>query len=226
MSELSITRRVVLVLGLSVLLVLTALSLFHGVRIAWADAHSLGARWLVSEWRESRGPGFTPERWQKASDDLTSTLAVTPDNPQLYDDLAFLHASRGQIMGYGEPGTPLRTYQEKLFDEAILYYRQASALRPTFPFSWAYLAMAKQLREQDDPELWLAFDKALRFGYTESAVRVVLTQIACAHWDELPTTRKQGIVRMVEDAPLKARGKLLDIGYEKGIVLVPRMRAG
>jgi hypothetical protein len=226
MNRLTLPQRLMLVVGLALLLALMGASLFQSVRVGWADANSLGARWLVSEWRESRGPGFTPERWQQARDVLTSTLSITPDNPQLYDDLGFLHASRAQLLGYGEPGSPLRIYQEKLLEESIVHYRQATVLRPTFPFSWAYLAMAKDLRGQDDAELWLAFDKALRFGYTESAVRIVLTHIACAHWDELSPQRKQGIIHMVEVAPLKARGKLLDIGYDKGIVLVPRLRAG
>jgi hypothetical protein len=192
-------------------LVVALLSLWFGGMAAWGDAKALSARWLVAEWREGRGPAFSPDVWVQTRDQLRSAVQTTPDNPQLYDDLGYLHAARAQAMGVTEPGSIVQGYQLKLLDEAIVQYRTAAQLRPTFPYSWAYLAMAKELRGQPDDEMWLAFDKAMHFGATESAIRTVLAQIAFAHWKPLTPERKAAIQRMLADTPLEPRQRLLDI---------------
>jgi hypothetical protein len=217
MKALTMRQRLVLATCLPLLVLVMGLSLWFGLRAAWGDANSLSTRWLVSEWREGRGPNFNPDTWNKARDELRNTLKTTPGNAQLHDDLGFLNAARAQALGTTQPGSVIRNFQDKLLDEAIINYRTAAQLRPTFPFSWSYLAMAKELRGEQDTELWLAFDKALRFGNTESSVRTVLVYIACAHWATLSPERKASLLQMVASTPKDARARLMDIFTGKGI---------
>jgi hypothetical protein len=200
-----------------VLIALACLSAWHGGRASWGDASALSARWLVTEWREGRGPAFSPELWQDTKSQLVEALQITPGNAQIYDDLGFLHAARAQALGTTETGGILQGYQFRLLDEDIVNYRAAAALRPTFPYSWAYLALAKQLRGQRDDELWLSFDRAMRYGATEVAVRWVLAQIAYEQWNTLDSVRKAKVAMMVKQAPQGPRGKLLALAQEHGI---------
>lgn len=215
MSRLTSQQRIVLAVCLPLVLFFVGLSLWHGVRAAWGDAMTLSARWLVAEWRENNGPAFTPALWVQAHDDLRDGLRITPDNPQLYDDLGYLHASRAQAIGPTEADTPLGKYQRQLLDDAIDHYRVATRLRPTLPYSWVYLAKAKELRGQLDAELWQAFDKALKLGSGEAAVRLVLVEIACAHWNNLPTVRQNGITNLLAITPPHHRSKLVSVAKAK-----------
>jgi tetratricopeptide (TPR) repeat protein len=195
------------VLGLS--------SLWYGGLAAIADASSLAARWWVSEWRVGRGPSQDPKNWNKARTALQFAIKITPDDPQLYDDLGYLYAERGVLIGAPEDGEPLKAYQTEMFDEAIANYRTATSLRPTFPYSWVYLALSKSLRGQDDDEMWAAFDKAVKFGKNEAGVQQPLARIAFPRWQALSSERKLAITSMVENAHAKAQ--LQDMAQQSGI---------
>lgn len=177
-------------LAAAALAAFAALSLWHGGRAAWSDAQSAQTRWQVSQWRSGAGPAASAAQWLEARDTLQGALQTAPDNAQLLDDLGFLHASRAQSLGAPAPDSAAHALQQELLASAIANYRAASALRPTFPYTWAYLALAKQLRGELDAELWLAFDKALRYGRTEPGVRPALTQLALANWAALGAERQ------------------------------------
>jgi tetratricopeptide (TPR) repeat protein len=227
MSPLTAKQRLVLAVCLPLVLLFAGLSLWHGLRAAWGDASTLSARWLVAEWREDKGPGFTPALWLQTRNDLLDGLKITPDNPQLYDDLGYLHASRAQAIGPTEADSPLGTYQRQLLDSAITHYRMATQLRPTMPYSWVYLAKAKELRDKLDAEMWQAFDKALRLGSGEAAVRLVLVEIACTHWGDLSPTRQNDIGNLVAITPPHHRSKLLSVAKAANCPLVlPTLPSG
>lgn len=196
-----------------------ALSLRYGGGAALADASTLQARWVVSEWRLGRGPAFSPELWLHTRDALRQALRLTPDNPQLFDDLGFLQASRAEGMGAPEPHSAAWIYKQKLLSESVASYRAATALRPTFPYGWAYLALAKHRLGEQDAELWTAFDKAMQYGRNEAGVQPALAEIAFSEWPELSQTRQQKIDAMVSTAQYTQRNKLLAMATQKGVVL-------
>ena len=195
------------------------LSLWHGGRAALSDASSLSARWVVDEWRAGRGPAFTPELWLITRNSLQQALVTAPDNAQFYDDLGFLYASRAQALGAPAVGGPVFNYQQGLLDQAIINYRAATKLRPTFPYSWGYLALSKHLRQTLDDELWSAFDKALRYGRNEAGVQPPLAQVAFSHWPDLTDIRRNNIVQMVASAQPKARANLQNMAAQAGVTL-------
>jgi len=187
---------------------------------AWSDAKSLQAHWLVGQWRDGTGPAYSLSRRQQAHDDLQAALRLTPGNAQLLDDLGFLNAGRAMALGKPETGTSVHILQQAMFARAITYYRAASVLRPTFPYTWAYLALAKHFKGEADPELWLAFDKALRYGRNEAGVQPAMAQVAFAHWKDLSPERKAQIAGMIKDAQPVPREKLMDLALENGVVLL------
>lgn len=212
-------RRVALMGAGVVLLTLGALSLRYGGSAALSDAGVLRAQWVVSEWRADRGPAFTPELWLATRDSLNRAVAITPDNAHLFDDLGFLQASRAQGMGDPKPNSPAWVYKQALLAQCIVSYRAASRLRPTFPYSWVYLALAKHKKGEQDAEYWVAFDKALRYGRNEAGVQPALAEMAFADWTALGTDRQRLIESMVATTQAAQRIRLLAMAVQSGVVL-------
>ena len=202
-----------------ILVAFAALSLWYGGAAALSDTNALRSRWLVNQWRDGTGPVYSPPLWQQTHDELQAALRVTPGNAQLLDDLGFLNAARA--MGAGTPAVGTANYdlQQKLFADAVGNYRAATVLRPTFPYTWAYLALAKQLKGETDSELWSSFDKTLRYGRNEAGVQPAIARVAFAHWAGLSLERKTEIIAMINTAQPTPRKKLLDLAQQSGVVL-------
>ena len=212
-------RRIGLALILIFVTVFAALSLWHGSSAAWADASALHARSIVDNWRDGNGAAFTPQLWQDTHDDLQAALRTTPGNPQLLDDLGFLYAARAQGFGTPDPGSQALQMQQQLLANAAVSYRAATDLRPTFPYSWAYLALVKHLQGQRDTEFWVAFDKAVQYGTNEAGVQPALGQIAFAQWSSLGPDRQRRIEHMVNTAQAASKARLLIMAEQNGVTL-------
>lgn len=221
-SALSLGQRVGVALVLMVLLIFGLFSFWYGGRAAWTDAQTLQARWQVNLWREARHGAPTAERWQYTVDQLASAHVMDPGNAQLLDDLGFLYALGAQGLGSPVIGSAVDLQQQDLLMRAVQSYRAATNLRPTFPYAWGYLALAKQMQNEPgepDAEYWLAFDKSLQFGQNEAGVQPTLAFLAFSQWDTLSSGRKQAITRMVATAHPASRQVLLDIAVKAHVTL-------
>ena len=219
MSTAALRNRIAVSAAALILAVFALLSLFHGGRIAWSDADTLATRWTVTQWRVNRGPVQTTELWLRARDELQAALQITPDNPQLHDDLGYLHASRAQAMGWPKYGSEQETLRQNLLTEAISRYRAATVLRPTFPYSWAYLALTKQLKGEINAEFWVAFDKALRYGRTEAGLQPTLVQMAFAQGKTLSPERQSLVFSMITSSQGAARKQLATMIEQNGVTV-------
>jgi hypothetical protein len=199
-----------------------ALSLWHGGRIAVSDFDTLAARWSIREWSDKRNAAPSPEIWEQARDTLQGALQITPDNPQLLEDLGYLHAVRAQAMGWPKMDSPEETVRQNLLAQAIDDYRASTALRPTFPQPWAYIALSKHLKGTQDAEFWVAFDKALLFGSFAEGVPPVLAKLAFAQWTKLAPQRLEFVTTMINSSRGPTRQTLLGM-IEKAGVVVPGM---
>lgn len=209
-----------LLAGLVLLLAgLAGASLYFGGRAAWSGAQAIPARWLVTEWRAGEGPAATPERWEQALQELRAALQTGPESAELHSDIAFLHAERAVALGTPPENAEDLVYQQALLDQAITHYRAATALRPTFPYAWAYLALALHYRGQTDAPMWAAFDKALAFGVNEGGVQQALATVAFAHWNALGRERQQLVTGMVAASHSNVRPLLLELAQSFGVDL-------
>lgn len=211
--------RATLLVGLLGLAVVAAVSLWFVLQAAWADASTLGARATVNEWRDGSGPAITPELWERTRAQLQSALDSTPGNAQLHDDLGFLHAARSEGLGNVRIGSADHRLQQSLMDEAIAHYRAACALRPTFPYTWAYLALSKHYRGQHDDEFWSAYDHAMQYGRSEAALQGAIAEMAFALWPKLGAQRQQAIATMVATAKETSRTTLREMAQHAGVQL-------
>lgn len=212
-------HRAGIALALIFITVFAALSVWFGLAAAWSDAGSLRPRWLVNQWRDGQGPVYSLPLWQQTRNELQAALALTPDNAQLFDDLGFLDAWRAYGLGTPIADDPDHALQQSLLSDAIANFRQATVLRPTFPYTWTYLALAKHLTGEHDTEFWQAFDKALHYGHTETGVYQALGQIAFANWNTLGAERQRSVTAMVSNAPVVSRENFLQLAEDVGIRL-------
>lgn len=204
------------------LLGFAGLSLWHGGRIALSDMESVSARWTVRVWGEGVGLVHSPETWTKTHDKLQNALQLTPDNALLLEDLGYLYASKAQAMGWPKMDSPEETERQALLATAIDHYRAATELRPTFPYPWAYMALAKHMKGTQDDEFWVAFDKSLQFGLYADGVQPVLAKLAFAQWTNLTPQRRELVTVSINAAKGKTRRMLLGMIAKSGIA-VPGM---
>lgn len=215
-------RQATLVLALAGVAAAAAASLWFVLHAAWADAGTLAARNTVTGWRDGSGPTATPESWERTRTRLLAGLDTTPNNAQLHDDLGYLYAARSQGLGTTPPDSPEHSLQQNLMDQAITHYRLACALRPTFPYTWAYLALAKHYRGIHDPEFWTALDRALQYGRNEAALQPTLGEMAFDLWPKLGAQRQQTIATMVATAKQAPQANLHAMAQRAGVELPPR----
>lgn len=201
--------------------VVAAYTLWHVVPAAWSDASTLAARSLVAAWAEETPPRINPQDWAVARKRLEDGIAISPDHAQLRAELGYVYFARAQSMGKLSAQSPFFSLQMDLLDLAIEQYRVACALRPTFPYTWAQLALTKHYRTQVDSELWTAFDQAMRFGKTEAALQPVLTEIALMRWDVLDPQRRQAVADMIRQAKPKKKTALTQMVRQAGVQLEP-----
>jgi hypothetical protein len=217
--RLSLLAKAALPLACAFLALFAMLAGRQAFNAALADADTLHARWLVAQWRANTGPMPSHALWQQAQLDLRAARERTPGNAQILDDLGYLYAGLAIGMGSPEFATPEHDLQQNLLRETLNSYRQATSLRPTFPYTWAYLAQSKQLLGQADAEMWQAFDKAVRYGRNEPGVQMAIAHVAFAHWATLDRQRKTTVSSMIEAARPEPRKALHQLAADNGVVL-------
>jgi hypothetical protein len=214
-------RKLVFVAGLFGLVIAGAASLWFVLQAAWADASSLRARNTVISWREGTGSKVTDERWQRTLSELQEALETTPGNAQLHDDVAYLYASRSESMGMLPLDTPEYQQQQDLMDQAIRHYRTACALRPTFPYTWVNLALAKHSRGNHDAEFLAAYDRAMHYGHTEADLHKVLAQLTYSQWSRLGPQRQQTFANVAASAKTSSGMMFKLLAQRAGVQLPP-----
>ncbi len=207
-----IFRRMAVIFLMLAIAGLAMLSLWHGVLNATADAKVLRSRWMANQWRSDTGITISSDLWQQVVEDHQSALQMAPDNAELLDNLGFLYAGLASGINESAPNTDDHALQRSLFVEALNSYRQATHLRHTFPYSWMHLAQVKFSMGEIDAELWIAYDKAFRYGHNEPGVQLALARIAFAQWENLDDIRKAQITQMIDQAPPSTKRDLLDLG--------------
>lgn len=219
MSTATLGHRLAVTSSFLLLAAMGVLSVWHGGRMAWADVETLAARWTISDWRRGRGPVITRDLWARKRDDLRLGLQFAPDSAQLLDDLGYLYSSRAIAMAWPKYGSEEDQLRQSLLTDAIINYRAATVLRPTFPYSWAYLALTKQLRGELDSEFWVAFDKALQYGRNESGLQLTLAEMAFAQGKALSPERQQLVFSMIISSQGAVRKQLAALIDQNGVTV-------
>ena len=175
-------------IGVTLLFVfcLLASGLYYAGHAAISDMLSVRVHSELSQLRE-RGHMPTPMQWREYHAALEAALSFAPDNPHYYEDTAYLYAVRGvAAMRFPSISKPL-------LGKALIYYQGAVSLLPMSSRTWANIALAKHYLDQNDAELWGAFDKAMEYGSNEPNTQVTLFTIGLQRWSDLEPQRQAAL---------------------------------
>ena len=197
--------------ALTGVLLLGAISaVWVGGRAAWADMLQLQVRYNISRWQAGTAPLPPIAAWGEARNALMQALAITPDDPQIHENLGYLYGLRALS------SKDIPELYQAMLGQAQVYSRNATRLRPMSPHPWANIALASHYRGDAGAPLWDAFDRAMAYGQREPSVQVTLAEVGFARWGELTEPRRSQLLAMVNQALPHSKGPLLEIARRYG----------
>lgn len=128
---------------------------------------------IITLWQEE-GLTQSPEQYQKAREAVYKANQSHPNHP-LYIDLIGQINEWGAIAGYED--------QQQALQQAKLRYLQATKIRPTWPVTWASLAMVKWRLQEFDDEMLLYLNRADQFGPRKPEVNVLFSELGLALYE-------------------------------------------
>ncbi len=218
----SLARRVLRVLALAVLAWACVAAVAVIVPAARADLATIHTRWQIEQWSLGKAPQPGIVAWGKARNAIADALRITPNDPNLHENLAYLYASRAQL------SAAVPDLATSFMSQALASYQAAARLRPMSGSTWANIALASHtlqpqpVEQANHPEappplLWQAFDKAMAYGQREPAVQQALAHVGFARWDELSPERRTALLAMTTLAAPHAQPALAEIAQRHGL---------
>jgi tetratricopeptide (TPR) repeat protein len=125
---------------------------------------------ILFEW-QTEGDKQSETQYLVAKSAIQHALSNHPSNP-LYVDIM------GQIYEWGT----IAEYENEQFglEQAKLYYLKATQMRPSWPVTWASLAMIKWRSQEFDEKLLFYLEQANRFGPLKPEVHVIYSELGLA----------------------------------------------
>lgn len=165
--------------GLAIVVLVGGFTGWHAWRIVDSDFTVLEARLLVDRWTgEDRA--WSVGNWFRAHDANAAALLITPDNPDLHDQLGllFLMAARDSASRPEQ--------RQRLFELAAAHQLASLKLRPFHGVGWAALAESMQEISPGSAETWQAWRNARRYAELEFPVQFGLVRVGFMGWQQAP----------------------------------------
>jgi len=172
-----------------------------------ADWSTMRWRHEITGWAEQRASP-PPEHLQEAITTLIDALALTPDDPALIEHLGIAIELRAA-------GSPPGSEAQRLYLAAALFhFRNAAALRPTSPYTWANILLAKYRLGEIDEEFFGAMRHALDFGPWEPAVQLIVADAGLGAWDRLDSGLRGRVSENLQRASVRQADALVRIATD------------
>lgn len=171
-----------------------------------ADLAIIKTRWQIDQWASGKAPQPSIVAWGKARNAVAEAIRITPLDPNLHENLAYLYASRAQASAFAPD------LARDLMQQALASYQRSVQLRPMSGPTWSNIAAALHSLATEEREtaealstMWAAFDKAMAYGQRDPGVQLVLADIGFARWESMSATRQQALLAMVDAATAETR---------------------
>lgn len=125
---------------------------------------------ILAEW-QIEGNQQSEQQYLLAKNAITSALDSHPDNPLYVDIMAQIY-EWGAIAEYEDTAEAL--------EKAKIYYLSATQLRPSWPVTWASLAMIKWRSQEFDDEILTYLNQANKFGPLKPEVHILFAELGLA----------------------------------------------
>lgn len=134
----------------------------------------------------------------------SDSLGYMHDNPWALEGLGAIDLARMRVSTI--PREALAVTRS-----ARARFRQALLQRPTSPFLWANLALAKLYLDEIDDELLTALRHADELGPWEPTVQQTVLFVGLAAWQDLDPDLRQNLARAIERGATRNTRKMFDI---------------
>jgi len=173
----------------------------HAVRMGSADSVVHDALRSMAVWSAKRTwPDL--DQWLAVRNDLAHAARLAPGDPATRDTLGVLHVQRA--------GTP------QFMDLAHEHFAAALMLRPSSPYSWASIAMARYGLGKTDRIFEAALVNAMRLGPSEAEVQATVADLGLAVWDEVAPATRTAIEQAIGAGMRRNPMEMLQISQRRG----------
>ena len=164
-------------------------SLWLGGRLLVSAFKSYQASRFLTSWEQQRQIP-SEQAWQVGLAAAEQAKAWYPGaNGQLEEQLGYFWQWRAQQLSTQHQQVAQLAAQQ----QAISQFRQATQLRPQWPFAWVGLAYAKLVANELDSEFSHALSLAQVYGPERNPINARVAEIGLIAWDHL-TAADQGLV--------------------------------
>ena len=189
--------------GYVALFVFLALVTVQTARLGAAGLFVQTAQFEIDTWTSAPSPPNLRDL-NRVARYFAASLRYAADNPWALEgigalDLAKMRASR-------VPHEALAATRD-----SHMRFRQALIQRPTSPFLWANVALAKLYLNEIDDEFLAALRHADELGPWEPAVQQTILFVGLAAWQELDPALRQALVRTIERGASRNAQKMFEI---------------
>lgn len=162
-----------------VVLALSLLSIVLGSRLFMASLNQYRASSFLTHW-EGKRQAPSDLAWPVAEQAIHNAISWYPaQNGSYTEQLGYMW----QWRAYG--ANPEQAETKDAQQQAIAAFRQATALRPSWPYAWSGLAYAKLVAEEYDQEFSQAMQQAAHYGPSRLGINQRLAEIGLIGWNKL-----------------------------------------
>ncbi len=195
-------KTILVTAGIAMLAILGWISMRHG----WADLRAAQAH--VPLWAAIKGTKrLSAEEWARAEAHLQQALVLDPGDPSIMEDLGLLEMNRALVS---------RPRVAAGLERAVGYFRQSLRARPSSPYAWANLALAKSWLGALDVEFLYAIERAATLGAWEPEVQLTLDNIGFRAWDRLPPASRETLHQTMRRSLKRQEQVLFDMAAHFG----------
>lgn len=187
-------------LAILLIALLAVVLLVIGARMTLAGSASYQAEAFLDDW-QAKGQEPSERAWQVAHAAAQRAISLYPTHAG--DD----HQRLGHIYQWQHFRQPFGAPQANASrHDALTAFREATALRPNWPFGWVDLAYAKLYLLEFDSEFHQALENARQLGPWRIGVNSRLAEIGFIAWPQLDAAQRNSILESARRTVSHSRG--------------------
>jgi hypothetical protein len=190
---------------------LACLALFIVLALIAVQCARLGVAGFLVQSAQDEVGAWTPAapkpdagQIRRATEYYSASLEYVHDNPWALEGLGAMDLARMRVSAI--PREALAVTRS-----ARARFRQALLQRPTSPFLWANLALAKLYLDEFDDEFMAALRHADELGPWEPTVQQTVLFAGLAAWQDLDAGLRQDLARAIERGAKRNTRRMFDI---------------
>lgn len=194
-----------------VVLALSLVSILLGSRLFMASINEYRASSFLTHWEDKR-QAPSDLAWHVAEEAMRNASSWYPTQHGAYaEQLGYMW----QWRAYG--ANPAQTTTQDAQQHAIAAFRQATALRPSWPYAWSGLAYAKLVAEEYDDEFNQALQQAAHYGPSRIGINRRLAEIGLISWAKLDAEQRELVLNQASYAARyspQSRAQLFNVAIQ------------